>query len=300
LKQLITNACHFAVCFFLLTISAYSQEDRTIDTLLQTRNTDTLGGRVKTYYSPGHQSIATELQQLVTRAITYYEKKYAVHFDIQLIVLDSSQWFKEIIPFGFVFYDGTHWLVLNSGMNYSDFKSVYGFNGISVQLDSSFSKNKIQAEDIIYTRLKFLCLHELGHYFMYKLSNAQAPDVWTNEFIATYFANEYVAQFEPNIKNGFDIFCRTIVSAYPAEYKTLAEFDSLYFKMKLGNFAWYHSRFYFLADSLYRCSGNGYFNIFQSNFPKKEKLLYNQEMIDKLIEANCTGVFSKWSNLPAN
>src|SRR4029077_20137703 len=101
-----TKARFFGAFFLLLSIGAYSQEDRTIDSLLQTRNTDTLGGRVKTYYSPGHQSIATELQQLVTRAIAYYEKKYDVHFDIQLIVLDSSQWFKEIIPFGFVFYDG--------------------------------------------------------------------------------------------------------------------------------------------------------------------------------------------------
>lgn len=291
------KACLCALSFLLLTIVAYSQEDRTVDTLLQSRVTDTLGGRVKTYYSPGHLSIATELQRLVTSAIAYYEKKYAVHFDIQLIVLDSSQWFKEIIPFGFVFYDQTHWLVLNAGMSYPAFKSVYGFNDISYQLDSSFSKNKIQAEDIIYSRLKFLCLHELGHYFIYKLSNAKAPDVWTNEFIATYFANEYVAQFEPKIKNGFDIFCRTIVSAYPARYKTLGEFDSLYYKMKLGNFAWYHGRFYFLADSLYLCSGNGYFNIFQSNFPKKEGLIYKQERIDQLIEANCAGIFSKWDNM---
>jgi hypothetical protein len=292
-----TKARLCALFFLLISIGAYSQEDRTVDSLLQTRKTDTLGGRVKTYYSPGHRIIAAELQQLVTRAIGYYEKKYTVHFDIQLIVLDSSQWFKEIIPFGFVFYDQTHWLVLNAGMSYPEFKNVYGFSEISSQLDSSFNRNKIQTEDIIYSRLKFLCLHELGHYFIYKLSNAQAPDVWTNEFIATYFANEYVAQFEPKIKNGFDVFCRSIVSAYPAQYKTLAEFDSLYFKMKLGNFAWYHSRFYFLADSLYRCSGNGYFKIFQSNFPKKEGLVFKQETIDKLIEANCTGVFSKWNHI---
>jgi hypothetical protein len=268
-----------------------------VDTLLQSRKTDSLIGRVKTYYSPGHKSIAAELQQLVTSAIAYYEKKYAIHFDIQLIVLDSSQWFNEIIPFGFVFYDQTHWLVLNAGMSYPEFKSVYGFNGISSQMDSSFSENKIQAEDIIYSRLKFLCLHELGHYFIYKLSGARAPDVWTNEFIATYFANEYLAQFDPKIKNGFDIFCRTVVSAYPAQYKTLADFDSIYFKMKLGNFAWYHSRFYFLADSLYNCSGNKYFNIFQANFPKKEGLIYKQDTIDKLIEANCPGTFSKWNNM---
>ena len=69
--------------------------------------------------------------------------------------------------------------------------------------------------------------------------------------------------------------------------------------MKIGNFAWYHARFYFLADSLYHCSGNAYFNSFQANFPKKEGLVFKQDTIDKLIEANGPGVFSKWNNIAA-
>jgi len=271
-----------------------------IDSLIQTRKTDTLTGKVKTYYSPGHKEIASQLQKLITNAISYYEKKYSLKFKIQLIVLDSTQWFREMIPYGFVFYDGTHWLVLNTGMDYTEFKLVYGFNAISAQLDSSFKKNNITAKEVIYSRLKFLSLHELGHYFIYNLSTTQAPDTWTNEFIATYFANEYITQFEPTIKNGFDIFCRTIVKCYPADYRSLADFDSLYFRMKLGNFAWYHSRFYFLADALYKCSGNSYIVLFQQNFPKKEGLVFNTEKINKLVEANCTGEFSKWNNLSAS
>jgi len=241
--------------------------------------------------------MAYELQQLVTRAIGYYEKKYSVKFDIQIIALDSAQWFHEIIRYGFVFYDGTHWLILNTGMTYLNFKSVYGFNDISAQFDSSFSKNKISPEQVIQDRLKFLSLHELGHYFIYKLSSAQAPNTWTNEFIAWYFANEYMTQFETKIKNGFDIFCQTTLKCYPAEHRTLSDFDSLYFKMKIGNFAWYHSRFYFLADSLYKCSGTAYLETFQSNFPKKEGLAFNTDTINKLVEANCTGLFAKWDYL---
>ena len=283
----------FAVCLLLISLRS-SGQDRTIDTLLQTRKTDSLIGKIKTYYSPGHKEIASELQQLVSNAVTYYENKFHKRFDIQLIVLDSAQWFREVIPFGFVFYDQTHWLVLNTGMSYSDFKNVYGFNEIASQLDSSFSINHLRAEEIIYSRLKFLSLHELGHYFISQISSAQPPDVWTNEFIATYFANEYITQYEPKIKKGFDIFCRTIMKCYPAEYKTLAQFDSVYFRMKLGNFAWFHSRFYLLADAIYSCSGNSYINIFEQNFPKKEGLIFKPEEISKLIEASCPGVFKKW------
>jgi hypothetical protein len=282
-------------CFILVSLGCYCQ-DRTIDTLMQKRQTDSLPGKIKTFYSPGHKDIAIELQQLVSSAASYYEKKYQTVFDIQVIVLDSSQWFREMIPYGFVFYDGTHWLVLNAGMTYKDFKSTYGLNEISSSLDSSFAENHIAPEKVIYDRLKFLSLHELGHYFIYKLSSAQAPDTWTNELVATYFANEYITQFEPGIKKGFDIFCRTMLTSYPAEYKTLGEFDSLYYKMKIGNFAWYHSRFYLFAEMLYPCAGKSYLNKFQANFPKKEGVVYTPEVINKLIEANCTGLFYEWNN----
>jgi len=211
-----------------------------------------------------------------------------------MIILDSTQWFREISPYGFVFYDGTHWLVLNTGMNYENFRSVYGFNSISKQLDSAFKNNQVTAEQVIFSRLKFLSLHELGHYFINDLSKSKAPNFWTNEFIAWYFANEYISKYNPEIKKGFDIFCSTIAENYPAEHTTLSDFNTLYTKVKIGNFAWYHSRFYFLANMLYKCAGDAYLNTFELNFPNKEGLNYSTEVINKLIESNCSGVVSKW------
>jgi hypothetical protein len=49
--------------------------------------------------------------------------------------------------------------------------------------------------------------------------------------------------------------------------------------MKIGNFTRFHARFYFLADSLYHCSGNAYFNSFKANFPKKERLVFKKRII---------------------
>jgi len=86
------------ISLFLISTVLFSQ-DRTIDSLLLTRKTDSLDGSVKTYYSPGNKKIATELQQLVSDAILYYENKYKIKFNLQMIVLDSGQWFKEISPY---------------------------------------------------------------------------------------------------------------------------------------------------------------------------------------------------------
>jgi hypothetical protein len=281
-------------CFFISVIS-FSQ-DRTIDSLLLTRKTDSLDGKVKTYYSPGSKEIANELQQLVSDAILYYEKKYEVKFNVQIIVLDSTQWFNELLPYGFVFFDGTHWLVLNTGMTYENFKSVYGFNSISNQLDSSFKENNITAKEVIFSRLKFLSLHELGHYFIYNLSGAKSPNFWTNEFVAWYFANEYITKNQPEIKKGFDVFCHTISNYFPVEHTTLNDFNELYSKVKIGNFAWYHSRFYFLADTLYKCAGDSYLKKFATNFPNKDSLNFSPAMINKLVEVNCNGIVAKWIN----
>ena len=195
---------------------------------------------------------------------------------------------------GFVFYDGTDWLVLNSGMTYTNFKTVYGFDSISSSLDSSFAKNKISASHVIYARLKFLSLHELGHYFINVLSNATSPNTWTNEFIAWYFANEYIAVKRPDIKKGFDVFCRTIANCYPPQHTTLDVFNELYYKIKIGNFVWYHSRFYFLADSLYGMYGPSYLKIYENAFPKKNNTNYSFDQIINSLDENRTGIVKRW------
>lgn len=283
----------FTILFILCSSIGFSQ-DRTIDSLLHTRKTDSLAGKVKTFYSPGSKKIATELQQLASDAVTYYENKYSIKFDIKMIVLDSAQWFREIISFGFVFYYSPHWLVLNAGMNYSDFKKVYGLNEIAPQLDSAMRKNHFTPEEIIYARLKFLSLHELGHYFVIALSNAQSPNFWTNEFIAWYFANEYMTKFRPELKKQFDLFCRTTANSFHPDYTSLKDFNEVYAKMNKGNFAWYHSRFYFLADALYRCAGTSYFKTYEKNFPKGDTTKLSAVQTNKLVEADCNGIITKW------
>jgi hypothetical protein len=284
----------FFIILFLFCSSIGFSQDRTIDSLLQTRKTDSLAGKVKTFYSPGSKKIATELQQLVSDAVAYYENKYAIKFEIKMIVLDSTQWFKEILPFGFVFYDNTHWLVLNAGMDYDTFKKVYGFKAIAPQLDSAMEKNHFTSKEIIYARLKFLSLHELGHYFVIALSNAKSPNFWTNEFVAWYFANEYMTQFRPELKKQFDLFCKTIANSYHPDYTSLKDFNEIYGKMQKGNFAWYHSRFYFLTDALYQCSGTSYLKTYESKFPKSDTTKLTTLQVNKLVEADCNGIIAKW------
>ncbi len=85
----------------VVTLNSIAQSK--LDSLIQLRKTDLIEGKLLTYYTPGHKAIALEFQKTLSGAISYYENKYARTFQIKLLVLDSTQWLKEIYPFGFVF-----------------------------------------------------------------------------------------------------------------------------------------------------------------------------------------------------
>ena len=125
--------------FSLISHTAFSQS--ATDSLINTLNTDTIQGKVPTYYSPGNNEIATDLQKTITNAINFYERIQSNKFHIKLAVLDSVQWPSVWVPYGFVFYsDG--WIFMNTGMNYENFKNVYGLEQIYGHLDSELKNDK--------------------------------------------------------------------------------------------------------------------------------------------------------------
>jgi len=190
-----------------LIISMCSIAQSKLDSLINLRATDKLEGKLQTYYTPGHKDIALEFQTVVTDAINYYESKYSVQFNVKLAVLDSNQWLKEIYPYGFVFYSN-NWLVINTGMNYEGFKNTYGLQTYYQQLDKELKRSKLTAEDMIKSVFMVYSIHELGHYFIGKLSKAKSPDNWTNEFSATYISYEYFYNKRPRELKSFELFCQ--------------------------------------------------------------------------------------------
>src|SRR6266511_2412328 len=107
--------------FFTYAFACFSQG---MDELMRLRKTDSLDGKIKTFYTPGNKKIAERLQNLITSATLFYEKKYSKPFDLKLAVLDSAQWVNEVLPYGFVFHENG-WIVMNTGMNYESFKRIY-------------------------------------------------------------------------------------------------------------------------------------------------------------------------------
>lgn len=270
-----------------------------LDSLINLRKTDKLEGKVPTLYTPGYKDIALDYQTLITDAIKYYEGKYKVPLNVKLIVLDSAQWIREAIPYGFVVF-ARGWIVMNTGMSYETFKQVYGTRSYSEHLDNEVKRMKIPPVEIVNSLFKFFSIHELGHYFFGKISNAKTPDHWTDEFAASFFSYEYFINNRPNELKPFELFCQINSKYYKPKYSTIADFNEKYTGIGVENYAWYHCNLYFLAKDIYNCQGKEFISIFEKTFPKDSDKKFTTHEIISLLDANCNGIVNKWvTNLEA-
>ncbi|MCE7862185.1 MAG: hypothetical protein DYG99_01445 [Bacteroidetes bacterium CHB5] len=276
-----------------LIVSLCSIAQSKVDSLINLRRTDKLDGRLPTFYTPGHKDIALEFQTVVTDAINYYESKYSVQFNVKLAVLDSNQWLNEIIPYGFVFYSND-WLVLNTGMDYEGFKNTYGLQTFYQQLDKELKRSKLTAGKMIKSIFMVYSIHELGHYFIGRLSKAKSPDKWTNEFSATYISYEYFYNKRPRDLKSFELFCQVDKDFYSPKYSSISDFNEKYDGTGIANYLWYHSNFYFLVKHLYKCYEKDFISTYEKEFPKSSTSKLSTTDITDILDKNCTGQVRQW------
>src|SRR5579872_79505 len=100
-------------------------QDLNTDSIMKTRKTEHLAGKIPTSYTVGYQSRAKILQNEFESAVTFYEKKYHKKFKLKLAVLDSNQWPAKELPFGFMDYD-SGWAMIPANIPYQFFLRLYG------------------------------------------------------------------------------------------------------------------------------------------------------------------------------
>jgi len=276
-----------------LTIVITSVAQSKLDSLINLRKTDALGGKLPTYYTPGHKDIALQFQDIITEAIDYYEARYSKKFEVKLIVLDSSQWLTEILTYGFVFYDGD-WIVMAAEMNYESFKEIYGLQSYFQELDKELKRQGISEQEIIKSFFEFYSIHELGHYFIHRLSNAISPNPWMDEFIASYLSYNFFKSRKSNDLKTFELFCRIDRDYYSPKYSTIKDFNEKYAGTGLPNYRWYHSNFFFLLKSLFECKGEDFIAEYEAAFPKKAVNERTTEDIINILDKDCKGVVKQW------
>ena len=185
---------------------------------------DSLPGKVKTYFSPGRLNRAKATQQLIQDAVSFYEKRFPTKaFSVPVYVVDKVQ-----VPF---YDDSSHYLAVGS----------------IPQLMAAGRRLTVTATSPADT-VDLIALHELGHYFLTTLHQAPIRVQWANEFFATYFAICYLQT------KGISLLDSSSTGRQPTyrpTYRSLADFERLYYKVGGANYGWYQEQFAHLGYELY-------------------------------------------------
>lgn len=219
--------------------------------LLLFSQTDSLSGKVPTFYSKGYKARAVTCQQLISSAEMFYEHKYPqYHFTTGLKIVGKADWQKlgYNMPYGMPHY--RNFIVMAAEKN-----------GV---FPDSTSDTTISPYDAI-------AVHELGHYFMSDLVKTDIYPNWANEFIATYFQVIYASA------TGLNITVPEKPGYIPA-HRTLEDFEKG-FPLIANDYGWYQGQFMKLAQRLVRNHSFTILDAFIDNYKPGGKQVEASELL---------------------
>ncbi len=265
-----------------------------VDSLITLRQTGQLDGRVKTYYTPRYRDRAEKIKSAYEGAIRFYEPLYPVHFSLKMAVLDSAEWLTEQVPYGYLSYD-SGWALIPAYMSYDFFLRLNGIYDQKTALDSLMKSMDVSPEELINSVLLIYSLHELGHYFVLDLEHASIPDMFADELIATYFSLNYFKSLSTKDLSNMLAFCSFIKDHYHPAYRKIFDMDSLFSKMPVQNFKWFHCNIALLCNEIYRREQGGFIRSYLHLFPASNQRSYTTGEVIDLLDEKTGGQVSPWS-----
>lgn len=281
----------------VLSQKLYSQNAdsiRYMDNLIAKRHTEKLEGKIPAWYSPGSRARAITLQKTFEGAAEYYRRVYHRKFNLKLAVLDSGQWIRERVPWGFLSYEHG-WAAIPAHVSYADLLHIYGISDKRAQLDNLLQSNHISREELISSVYLVYSLHELGHYFIIDLNQCTEPDMFANELIATYFSYNYFARIHSRDLQVLITFSQFISANFNAKYRQLGDMDKLYSRMPMSNFKWFHCNIVLLAGRIQHSYGEGFISWYLAAFTKGKNQKLTTGQVVAMLDRKTKGLVSKWA-----
>lgn len=227
------------VLFVCCGLSAQAQQvnnahdKQMLDSLLTSENLDTLHDFPVTLFSRGYGVRAKAVQNLVKSCIRFYQAQFPGDlYKVQIEILNEKDW--KTLPFPHP-YGFPHFTDINQSIIVSADKNA--LNRLNKMDDQ-------QSNDSITAGYDYVALHELGHYFFFTLHQIN-KEHWLNETLASY----YMICFLKENHLLLDIGKENI--AFSVKYKTLEDFEKLYFRVGPQNYDWYQRRLIDLGFLLY-------------------------------------------------
>ena len=180
---------------------------------------DSLSGKVKVNFPAGRAQQARAYQQLVQEAAIFYEKALPGQpFALGLYVRSTTP-----VPY---YDEKTNRIIVGAT------KQAIG------RLFQPADHSPADTVDLV-------AVHELGHYYFYTLRPSTIPAKWADKFFASYFAICYL-----ETRKGLSLLTAGPAGPMP-QYRTLTDFERLYYQVGGPNYGWYQNQFAALAYALY-------------------------------------------------
>lgn len=277
MKSIITFAA-----LLLCTISTFAQQRFTgakdyyrfeareaarIGAAINTFHWDTLPGKIPVLYSKNYKVRARAVQALVEECAEFYKPLFPkIKFDLYIMVLNQKDWKK---------------IHLTSLSNYGMPNYIPEISKLFAPADKKavgelFGETD-NTPDTHLSRFDCIALHELGHAFLQTFNKLYTGKLWTDEFLASYFA---ICFFEEHKE--YPGLPQVGETGYTPKYKSLTDFEHLYSNVGDQNYGWYQAQFQNLGYELYPKFKTRLINEFINNASPTGKKLDSLDLLKQL------------------
>ncbi|HER08284.1 MAG TPA: hypothetical protein ENO20_05170 [Bacteroides sp.] len=272
--------------FLVLTVVLQEMPGQTsrMDSLIFEKKLNIIEGSIPLYCSPYYEERGTMAQSLLDHIIGTYSGNGSGIFQLKLAVLDSSRWSGFSFPYGF-FFIHQGWIVIPADLDFQKFSHLWGYSGFTQTLTEKLRGVSANPEEFLTdVHYIFTIAHELGHYYTEKVLNASPPDSWTAEWMASYFATDYLHRNDAKTLEGLNIWEQTYTEEITPKYRSLQDFNTRYASVGLQNYVWFHCMFQPMINDIYSEYGTGFMELFAETFPRTgtRNELSQEELLDIL------------------
>jgi len=274
-------------------------EQGRLDRVLSLHN-PMLKGEITTYYTPGYEKRAREVQRFLTEELKSSRKQ--LHFDLALTlaVLDSKQYpqVEHQTPYPAPSVTGDPPVALMP-VNWTD-----GVDVLPKETDAGVEVKRQVAAHGMSWRDASQCAydlwggHELGHAVI-DAYGIEAGTRWLNEMLASFVLYAYLQAEGRDRLWLLDVLEAGCQIDRPQEHVSLDDFESQYLKLASEDphkYLWYQGQFFEQIKKIYARHGVNFLQQIRQAFPEgkyKFATLGNAETLRRLDAID--SVFSAWA-----
>ena len=214
-------------------------------------------GKVTAYYPPSIEKQAKSIQDLLEKAVNYYNKQLGINFPISVVLFGPEEYarytkekfgkadqYNEFLPF---VASGPPKVMCLPAMGGSALDSL---TQMALKKSPSLKKLNLSIPEISQRFTALVGLHELGHQYIGELEICQAVH-WFQEMMANFIADAFLTDVSPSDA----LLWQVVMEAYETNLKsTNRTFSGIHNGIQ-ENYVWWQGNITLIAHDVYKKYG---------------------------------------------